>query len=258
MAIKAPPFQIVLIMASVGVLMIISWLSISSPEAREENKARTTLIYFLEALGRAPLERAGKELHPTVLRQYNPETLKKAIAALELQGPLMLKNLSEGEQTFEPRQWVWRLKTQPQTAEGQSTGAETPLIAFIQYPEEMKISRRWHVRSLCRPQKELDEVTRALIANANEANDASQAEDKTKSKFLSDKGQYVTTLKFLSDAPQRKQVYDVNVTTEPRLQSEVRWQDSRLILQWEATPGDDLNCRYVLQGYRMGGTIDAP
>ena len=66
---KGPPFQIVLIMACVGVLMIISWLSISSPEAREENKARTTLVYFLEALGRAPLERVGKELHPTVLRQ---------------------------------------------------------------------------------------------------------------------------------------------------------------------------------------------
>lgn len=254
---KAPPFQIILIMASVGVLMMISWLSISSPEAREENKARNTLTFFLEALGRTSIERVGKELHPTTLRHYNPETLKKALKALDLEGPLALTKLSEGEQTFEPRQWSWQVNTQIPNADGQGTGPKTPLIVFVQYPEEMKLSRRWHVRSLCRPQQELEEVTQALLAE--ETPKVSSEINKTRNKLLSDKGQYAAAIRNLSKAPQRKQAFDVTVNLSPHLQSEARWKDnSHLTLQWQAIPGDDLNCRYVLQGYRMGGTMNAP
>lgn len=250
MARKAPPLQIVLMMACVGALMLISWLSISSPEAKEENKARTTLAYFLEAIGRSPIDRLGKELHPSVRRQYTPESLQKTLATLQLDQPLELSDWAAGEQTFEPRQWRWQLKTR---AEGTNSAPQT-LWAFIQYPEEVKISRRWHVRSLCRPETELPLATQALLSALHSDNPA----ENTPSPWLSDKGQYTAFLTALKDAPQTKQTPRMTTLLHPRLQSEASWQQERLVMQWEAEPGDALHCRYILQAYRLGSTIETP
>lgn len=245
MARKGPPLQIVIMIACVGALMIISWLSISSPEAKEENKARTTLAYFLEAVGRSPVEQLGKELHPTVRRQYNPESLQKTLNDLQLAQPQALTAWSTGEQTFEPRQWRWQLKTQ---AEG-SNAAPQDLWAFIQYPEEVKISRRWHVRSLCRPQTELKQATTDLFSRLSNPESPSQ--------WLSDKGQYTAFLQALKVAPPPANA-SLKSLLSPRLQSEATWSNQRLVMQWEAEPGPDLHCQYILQAYRLGSTMETP
>lgn len=253
MAKKAPPLQIVIMMAFVGVLMLITWLSVSSPEATEESKARNTLNYFLEAVGRSPVERLGKELHPVVRRQYTVETLSRTLDDLHLNAPLQLSDWSQGEQTFEPRQWMWQLKTQ-----GANAAPET-LRAYIQYPEEVKISRRWHVRGLCRVDQELPAVTRELL----QAIAAGESDLSTQQSihWLSDKGQWVAAQQELKDAPQLQAsptaaAPEIEVRTQPRLQSEVRWPQNRLVLEWEAMPGEGLNCTYVLQNYRLGNRID--
>ncbi len=250
---KAPPFQIVLMMACVGALMFVSWLTVSSPENKEENKAQTTLIYFLEAVGKVPVEKLGKELHPTVRRQYNPETLKATLAELGLDKPADLSDFSQGEQRFEPRQWIWQFKNHG-----------VPAAAILQYPEEVKISRRWHLRSYCEPQKDMAQATRELLELLKSQPRSDKADEEQNSpdrlslgaeyeKLSADKGVLA-----LAQLAEPEVSHQWNAKTTAGWRSEIRGNTpagtQTLSIGWRVVPGKALHCAYEINSYRLGGT----
>ncbi|HEY9841001.1 MAG TPA: hypothetical protein V6D23_11135 [Candidatus Obscuribacterales bacterium] len=156
---KAPasrlPLQVVLLMAISLALMMITWFKLAKPEFKESNKAQETARFYLEALGRAPIDKLGSELHPEVSSHFNPAGLKASFARLGLAKPLSIRQFREESFDKASEQWQWRIDL----SDGQN---QFPLLLAVRQPQTQAISRRWRVFALCRP--DLDLPVSAAVA----------------------------------------------------------------------------------------------
>ena len=148
---KGPPLQIILIFAFVLALISIMGIKLANPAFKAEAKAKATAQFFLEASGFADMTRQGKEMHPQPRRKLNPEAFAKYMQSMDLDQAIKIKSWHEEKNSLEPREWRWRVKLE-------QNNSEFSVYAFVRLPEEMTLSRRWRMYSLCRPELDLQEA----------------------------------------------------------------------------------------------------
>ena len=220
---KGPPLQLVIMLAIVGSLMLIIWFKLSSPVFSESQKARNTALYFIEAIAQAPIEKTGQELHPEVRRHFNRDTLPKRFQELGLQSPnLTIVAWHNERYVSSPLEWRWRVDVR------NAQQLDIPLLVSVRMPEQMSLGRRWRLYSLCRPDLDLRRKSWEALSQSEEL------------------------------AEVRASGFEANQTAawplvgyDP-LQISIPGTDGRrLLLAWEATPAEQLNCDYTLQAKRL-------
>ncbi len=200
------------------------WYSMRQPNNRNQNKARLTAQYYLEALGQAPINKLGKELYPDLRRSLNPESYQAYLKQIELNQNL--KTLSWDLIPTDPKiqQWNWLVKVQPETGEA------FPLITMVRLPEEMSLSKRWHVYRLCRLDQDLRREAQSFIAAQVQAAETATV----------DLGQF----KPVPAAEWQIDTDKMQITIPDQSQSQ-----SRLTLRWEVMAGKSgPGCSYRLRG----------
>lgn len=139
------------------------WYAIRQPGMRSQNKAQLTAQYYLEALGQAPIHKLGEELYPDIRRSLNPDTYQVYLKQLGLDQNL--KTLSWQTLPTNPKvqQWNWLVQVQPEA------GTAFPLIMMVRLPEEMAMSKRWHVYRICRLDHDLRREAQRFIDTQQQA-----------------------------------------------------------------------------------------
>lgn len=153
------PIQLVIMIAFVGVMMLLIWLKLASPEFKESYKAQQTAQFYLEALGKAPIDKLGSELHPDVRKTYNHESLAALYKTLGIDKGVTILQMREEAFVKEPAQWSWRIDVKT------ATQARVPLLVSVRQPSAQSIARRWRVYALCRPDLALPVKVREFLSD---------------------------------------------------------------------------------------------
>lgn len=150
------PLQFVLLVGISGALMLVTWIKLANPEFSETTKAQQTARFYLDAIGKAPIEKLGAELHPQVRSAFTPESLSQYLKARQLDKAVTLKSLREESFDQKAGQWSWRADL--------STGGQAfPVLLYVRKPENQTIGRRWRVYALCRPDLDLPLQARQVL-----------------------------------------------------------------------------------------------
>lgn len=221
---KGPPLQLVILMAISGSLMLVAWMKLSSPDFSEPQKARLAAQYYLEALGNAPIERLGLELHPDVRRPLTQDSLKQKFKRLGLEQALQLP--ADWEPLVQSAQErSWRLNAS-------AGGTQFPVLINVRLPNEMSLGRRWRVYGICRPDLDLPAELQRLHQSPPAAGDS-------------------PTLKALRALPVASLQGGALQPGQP-----LNWTlpDGRVTV-WDSQPDGSLGCAYSLRFMRASGTM---
>lgn len=211
------PIQLVIMIAFVGIMMLLIWLKLAAPEFKESTKAQQTAQYYLEALGKAPVDKLGAELHPDVRKTFNPDTLKTHYAALGIDKGVTILQMREESFIKEPAQWSWRIDVKT------ATQARVPLLVSVRQPTTQSIARRWRVYALCRPDLALPDKARELLRDP-----------KAKTSWPG--------LERFKPAPESD--WKLVSTAPPTLVVPGQSPQERLSISWEVSPDGQLGCDY--------------
>lgn len=211
------PLQLMIMIAMVLTLMFITWLTLANPDLKEGNKAQMTAQYYLDALGRAPIDKLGAELHPEPRKQFNPDSLNKHLADLQLNQIVKVNQLRDELFQKEPAQWSWRADLSAPTG-------KFPLLIAVRKPQEQTIARRWRIYSLCRPDLDLMAQSKVLL---NQKDSPLQKF----AGFANFKAQPESSWKWVGWSP---------------ITLVIPGQDKKLQLSWTYQSNDKLGCDYQL------------
>lgn len=224
---KGPPLQILLICGFVLILMGIMSFKLMNPAFEAESKAKTTAQYFIEATGHAEYTRQGKELHPTPRRQLNPESFGQYMQSIGLDQPVQILGWHDKQNQMQPREWSWRIEVQREQE-------KFSLLTFVRLPEEMSLSRRWRVYSLCRPEQELQAAS-AQMQRAEFPGKAFKRTPRMEEAIAELQSQKFNSSRLSSYRP---------------LQWQIGTDQGNYQLEWELQPREDLGCSYTLRAFR--------
>lgn len=216
------PFQLLLMMAIVLSLMLIVWFKLASTDFKESHKAQLTAEYYLDALGKSPIDKLGAELHPEVRRFYQPKTLEALFQQLSLDKPLTIHQMRDEQYQKEPQQWSWRFDLEQQ-------GKTFPLLLSVRQPQEQAIARRWRVYALCRPDLDLTAQAQLLLKGPRSALQ-----------------QLAGINAFQPLSPENWKLVS---TSPPSLI--VPGKSQKLELIWQSEPNGKLGCSYKLSASRL-------
>ncbi len=221
---KRLPIQLVVMIAFVGMMMLLIWLKLASPEFKESTKARQTAQFYLEALDKAPIDKLGAELHPDVRRSFTHETLRARYAALGIGQGVQMLQMRDEQFVKEPAQWSWRIDIKTPKE------ARVPLLLSVRQPSAQSIARRWRVYSLCRPDLDLKAEARDVLKKPAELSNAAE-------------------LKNFKAASESE--WKLVSTNPPTLIVPGLGQKQRLSLIWQVSPDGRLGCTYQRQSVRL-------
>ncbi|PKL76233.1 MAG: hypothetical protein CVV27_11245 [Candidatus Melainabacteria bacterium HGW-Melainabacteria-1] len=217
------PLQLLIMMAFVGVMMLLIWIKMASPQFSESSKARQTGQFYLEGVGRAPIDRLGAEIHPDVKRNFNPASLNLHFAKLELNKPLEILNWHDEAFDKTVGEWRWRVEV----SQGQT---RFPLWLTVRQPQQQTIGRRWRIYSLCRLDRDLRAQAQHLLATPTDLPSLPVAALKA--------------FKPSSESQWRHVGLDTLI---------IPGSNNRLSLNWQISSDGKLGCDYKLLSARLSG-----